>query len=163
MYVKLHHLAIAVEDSDKTTDLFENVLGLKLSHREDVPTENARVSFFPIGESSFELVQALDPDSGMARFIQKRGPGIHHVCLEVDDIQQMVTTLKARGVKFTSEAPSPGAHDAQIIFIHPKSTGGVLIELRQGPPSEHTPSTGTDNAVSGEKSGSELTGGTHAG
>jgi len=132
MYVKLHHLGIAVEDLEGARDLFQNVLGLPHSHTEEVPSEKARVSFFPVGESSLELVESSDQGSAISRYITKRGPGIHHVCLEVEDIHGMMKTLKERGVRFTSEKPGPGAHGAQVIFIHPKSAGGILIELRQG-------------------------------
>ncbi len=136
MYVKIHHLGIAVQDLDGTSDLFQNILGIPLSHTEEVPSEKARVSFFPIGESSFELVQPTDGETGLAKYLEKRGPGIHHVCLEVEDLEALMGTLKAKGVRFTTEAPTPGAHHARVAFIHPRSAGGVLIELRQGPPDE---------------------------
>lgn len=138
MYIKIHHLGIAVQDLQGTTDLFQTLLGLQLEHTEEVPSEKARVSFFPVGESSLELVQPTDPSSTLSKYMEKRGPGIHHVCLEVEDIEALMTTLKARGVKLVNEQPTPGAHGAKVAFIHPKSAGGILIELRQGPPEERT-------------------------
>ena len=136
MYIKIHHLGIAVSDLEGTTDLFQNLLGFSLEHTEEVPSEKAKVSFFPIGESSLELVQPTDDSSGLSKFLARRGPGIHHICLEVEDLTSHMEKLKARGVQFTSDGPKPGAHGAQVAFIHPKSAGGILIELRQGPPGE---------------------------
>ena len=135
MYLKIHHLGIAVADAQEAASVFQT-LGLTLEHSEEVPTEKARVSFFPVGESSLELVQPTDDSSTMAKFLASRGPGIHHLCLEVDDIHAQLEQLKARGVRLVNAAPVPGAHGAQVAFIHPKATGGVLIELRQGPASE---------------------------
>ncbi|MFM7204033.1 MAG: methylmalonyl-CoA epimerase [Myxococcota bacterium] len=136
MYVKIHHLGIAVSDLEGTTHTFESLLGLPLEHTEEVPSEKARVSFFPVGESSLELVQPTDPSSTLSKYLEKRGPGIHHVCLEVQDIRAMMETLKSRGVKLIHEQPTPGAHGAEVCFIHPKAAGGILIELRQGPQEE---------------------------
>lgn len=136
MYVKIHHLGIAVSDLEGTTHTFESLLGLPLEHTEEVPSEKARVSFFPVGESSLELVQPTDPSSTLSKYLEKRGPGIHHVCLEVQDIRAMMETLKSRGVKLINEQPTPGAHGAEVCFIHPKAAGGILIELRQGPQEE---------------------------
>jgi methylmalonyl-CoA/ethylmalonyl-CoA epimerase len=95
---------------------------------EEVPSQKARVAFLPAGDSEIELVRPTEPDTGMAKFIQEKGPGMHHVCLEVDDIEAMLADLKARGVRLINETPSllPGR---KMAFIHPKSTGGVLVEL----------------------------------
>lgn len=136
MYLKIHHLGIAVQDLQGTTEVFQTLLGLPLAHTEEVPTEKAKVSFFPVGESHLELVQPTDPSATLSKFLEKRGPGIHHVCLEVEDLPTLMETLKTRGVKLINEQPTPGAHGAQVAFIHPKSAGGILIELRQGPPEE---------------------------
>lgn len=137
MYIKIHHLGIAVQDLDGTTQLFEALLGLPRAATEEVPSEKAVVSFFPVGESSLELVKSTDESSAINKFLEKRGPGIHHLCLEVDDLEKQMADLTARGVRFTSDRPKAGAHGARVAFIHPKSAGGVLIELRQGPPEEH--------------------------
>jgi methylmalonyl-CoA epimerase len=136
MYKKIHHLGIAVQDLEGATHVFQHLLGMPLSHTEEVASEKAVVSFFPIGESSFELVQSTDESSAISRFLQKRGPGIHHVCLEVDDIAAQMAELKGKGIQFVNEHPTPGAHGALVAFIHPKAAGGVLIELRQGPQEE---------------------------
>ncbi len=137
MYVKLHHVGIAVEDLDALTSIFKDKLGLRWDHSEDVPSEHARVSFFPVGESSLELVQPTSGETGLSRFLAKRGPGLHHICLEVEDIESLMSSLKKRGVRLTSDAPVPGAHGARVTFIHPQSTGGLLIELREGAKESH--------------------------
>lgn len=138
MYLKIHHLGIAVSDADAATQVFQT-LGFHLEHAEEVPTEKAKVSFFPVGESSLELVQPTEDSSTMAKYLANRGPGIHHVCLEVEDIRAQLELLKARGIRLVNSEPVPGAHGAQVAFIHPKSAGGILIELRQGPASERAP------------------------
>ncbi len=127
---KINHVAVAVEDITKASEFWESVLGLKLDHVEEVESQHAKVAFFPCGESEVELVEPTDPESGTARFIQTRGPGIHHLCLEVDDIEKALEELKAKEVRLINET-AVVLKGRKMAFIHPKSSGGVLIELYQ--------------------------------
>ncbi len=127
---KINHVAVAVEDISQALDFWESVLGLKLDHIEDVESQHAKVAFFPCGESELELVEPTDSESGTARFIQTRGPGIHHLCLEVDDIDKALEELKAKNVRLINET-AVVMEGRKMAFIHPKSSGGVLIELYQ--------------------------------
>jgi methylmalonyl-CoA/ethylmalonyl-CoA epimerase len=127
---KINHVAVAVEDITKASEFWESVLGLKLDHVEEVENQHAKVAFFPCGESEVELVEPTDPESGTARFIQTRGPGIHHLCLEVDDIEKALEELKAKEVRLINET-AVVLEGRKMAFIHPKSSGGVLIELYQ--------------------------------
>lgn len=127
---KINHVAVAVEDITKASEFWESVLGLKLDHVEEVESQHAKVAFFPCGESEVELVEPTDPESGTARFIQTRGPGIHHLCLEVDDIEKALEELKAKEVRLINET-AVVLEGRKMAFIHPKSSGGVLIELYQ--------------------------------
>ena len=126
---RIDHIAIVVEDIEGSKNFYEEALGLNLTHLEHVEEQESLVAFFPTGGSEIELVQPTTDDSGVARYLSKRGPGIHHICLEVDDIQGMLDDLKARGVQLINETPTTGSGGKQIAFIHPKSTSGVLIEL----------------------------------
>ncbi len=131
MIKKVDHIAVAVRDVEKAAEFYEKVLGLKLDGVEEVKDMHVKVGFIPIGETRVELVQPLDPESGLAKFIEKKGEGIHHICYEVEDIDQALATCKARGAKMIDETPRRGAHHSRVGFIHPKSTGGVLTELTQ--------------------------------
>lgn len=131
MYLKISHIGIAVANLDESVRIWAEGLGLSLSSVEAVAEQKARVGFFPVGESSIELVEPTDPQSVVGRFLEKKGPGIHHLCLEVDNLPAAMADMKVRGITFTSEAPTVGAHQALVAFIHPRSTGGVLVELRQ--------------------------------
>ncbi|HOJ00405.1 MAG TPA: methylmalonyl-CoA epimerase [Anaerolineaceae bacterium] len=127
---KINHVAVAVEDITRATEFWQSVLGLKLDHVEEVESQKAKVAFFPCGESEVELVEPTDPESGTARFIQTRGAGIHHLCLEVDDIDKALEELKAKDVRLIDET-AVVLEGRKMAFIHPKSSGGVLIELYQ--------------------------------
>ena len=127
---KINHVAVAVEDLSKAAEFWESVLGLKLDHIEEAESQKAKIAFFPCGESELELVQPTDPESGTARFIQTRGPGIHHLCLEVDDIEKALEELKSKEIRLINEVPLE-MEGRKMAFLHPKSTGGVLIELYQ--------------------------------
>jgi len=126
---KINHVAIVVPDIDAALAFWRDALGMALSHVEHVPGQETRVAFLPTGDSEVELVQPTTETSGMARYMEKRGPGMHHVCLEVDDIEAMLARLKAQGVQLINEEPTVGAGGRKIAFIHPRSTGGVLVEL----------------------------------
>jgi methylmalonyl-CoA/ethylmalonyl-CoA epimerase len=127
----LAHVAIAVPDVDEAAKFYEGKLGLKLSGKESVPGRKVTVGFIEVGNTRIELVQPDSPDSPIAKFLEQRGPGLQHICLEVDDIDAEFARLKAAGVRMTDDAPRPGAHGTKVTFIHPSSTGGVLVELSQ--------------------------------
>ena len=125
---KINHVAIVVEDIDAALTFWRDQLGLPLDHVEDVPSQASRVAFLPVGEGEVELVEPTDPQSGMAKYLEKRGEGIHHLCIEVQDIEAVLADLKAKEVHLINEQPLdlPGR---RMAFIHPKSTHGVLLEL----------------------------------
>ena len=128
---RIDHIAIVVEDIESALGFWRDALGLELQHVEDVPEQKSLVAFLPVGVSEIELVRPTTDDSGVARYLQKRGPGMHHISLEVDDIEGMLAQLKAKGVRLVNETPVMGAGGMQIAFIHPESTHGVLVELYQ--------------------------------
>ena len=128
---RINHVAILVEDIDQTLNFWRGALGIELSHIDDIPSEQSKVAFLPIGDSEIELVQPTTTESGLARYLDKRGPGLHHICLEVDDIHAMLETLRAKGIQLINETPVSGADGKEYAFIHPKSTYGVLVELYQ--------------------------------
>ena len=125
---KINHVAIVVGDIDAALNFWQNALGLKLDHVEDVPSQKSVVAFIPVGDSEVELVKPTSEDSGVAKFLAERGGGMHHLCFEVDDIVGMLNQLKEKGVRLINETPQelPGR---KMAFVHPKSTGGVLVEL----------------------------------
>ncbi len=133
---RINHIAIVVEDIEQALAFWRDTLGLELSHVEDVPDQNAVVAFLPTGESEVELVKPTDPESGIARYLAKRGPGMHHICFEVDDLEGMLAHLKDQGVRLINEEPVIGTGGKKIAFIHPKSTHGVLVELYELTPEE---------------------------
>ena len=128
---RIDHIAVVVEDIAKTLAFWRDALGLELAHIEDAPEQKSQVAFLPVGGSEVELVQPTTDDSGVAKYLQKHGPGMHHICFEVDDIEGTLQQLKARGVRLINETPVPGAGGKHIAFIHPESTSGVLVELFQ--------------------------------
>lgn len=127
---KINHIAIAVPDVDAALAFWQDALGLTVDHIEDVPSQQATVVFIPVGDSEVELVKPTSGDTGVARFIAERGGGMHHLCFEVDNIEEMLAQLKEKGIRLINESPLelPGR---KMAFIHPKSTGGVLVELYQ--------------------------------
>ena len=126
----MNHVAIAVEDIQTALAFWRDALGLALDHVEDVPSQKAKVAFLPVGESEVELVQPTAKDTGTAKFLAKNGPGMHHLCFEVDDIEGMLARLKAQGVRLINEEPLE-LEGRKMAFIHPKSASGVLVELYQ--------------------------------
>ncbi len=131
MVNKIEHIGIAVKDLEKSNQLFKALLGIAPYKTEEVISESVTVSFFKTGDSKIELLQATDENSPIARFINKKGEGIHHLAFEVDDILKAMTELKNLGFELLSETPKQGADNKLICFLHPKSTNGVLIELCQ--------------------------------
>ena len=129
----LDHVAIAVKDLDRAIATYRDAFGLELAHVEEVPEQQVRAAIFGHGMGRIELICPTDAASGVARFLQKRGEGLHHLCVEVDDLEATLAGLKARGAQLIDETPRPGAGGAKVAFIHPKGAHGVLTELRQGP------------------------------
>lgn len=125
---KINHVAILVKDIEDALVFWRDKLGLPLEHIEDVPSQASKVAFLPLGESEIELVQPTDSDSSLSKALEKRGEGMHHLCIEVDDIEVMVRRLKEKEVQLINEEPLdlPGR---RMAFIHPKSANGVLVEL----------------------------------
>lgn len=128
--IRINHIGIAVADNEIAADFWSTALGLRVDHVEEVAAQKSEVTFIPVGESEIELVKAMSEDSTIAKFVSERGPGMHHICLETDDISGMLTHLKEKGIRLINETPleEPGR---LMAFIHPKSTGGVLVELYQ--------------------------------
>jgi methylmalonyl-CoA/ethylmalonyl-CoA epimerase len=136
---RIDHLAIVVPEIGEAKTFYRDALGLPLADVERVDGQEVMVAFFPVGESEIELVEPLNDTSGVARYLEKRGPGIHHICLEVDDIEATLAELKARGVELIDETPTQGSGGKKIAFVHPRSTSGVLIELYESTPIPVTP------------------------
>ena len=129
MIKRIDHIAIVVDDIEAALGFWRDTLGLDLTHVEDVPDQQAAVAFLPTGQSELELVKPTSDDSGVARFLTRRGPGIHHICFEVDDIVHTLSVLRERGVRLVDEHPRIGTGGKRIAFVHPESTHGVLVEL----------------------------------
>jgi methylmalonyl-CoA/ethylmalonyl-CoA epimerase len=131
MKATIDHIGIAVSDLGDSLAFFRDAIGLELEPAEDVPSQRVRAHFLPAGQASVELVEPTADDSPIARFVAKRGPGLHHLCLRVEDINAALAELKGKGVRLIDETPRPGAHHSLVAFIHPSSTHGVLVELKQ--------------------------------
>lgn len=129
--LKLSHIAIAGDNPEQAKALYGDILGLKFAGSELVEREGVNTHFYTIGESNIEIVEPLSADSPVGKFLEKRGPGLHHIALEVEGLDAYVEKLKAANITLLSDEPQLGAHGMRIIFIHPKSTGGVLIELSE--------------------------------
>jgi len=133
MIKRIAHVAVVVEDIEGALGFWRDALGLPLEGVEDVPEQQATVAFLPASESEVELVRPSTDASGVARFLARRGPGLHHICFEVDDLVAALAQLKAKGVRLIDETPKLGAGGQKIAFIHPDSTQGVLVELYELP------------------------------
>lgn len=131
MIKKIDHIAIAVSNLKEAAKIYEEKLGLKLSGQETLPEQGVNVGFIKIGEVRIELVEPLSSESPVAKFLAERGPGLHHICFEVDEIEKELNRLAEAGVRLIDTKPRPGAHNTKIGFIHPKATDGVLIEFCQ--------------------------------
>ena len=126
---RIDHIAILVDDLDATLRFWRDALGMEMTHLKDIPAEAAQIAFLPTGSSEIELVKPTTSDSGLAKYLEKRGPGVHHVCLEVDDLPGMLAQLKAKGIRLINEEPKVSADGKKYAFIHPKSANGVMVEL----------------------------------
>ena len=131
MIVGLDHIAVAVPDLAEAIRRFTEDLGLPLAGTEDVPSAQTRTAFLPLPATRIELVHPLDGRGPIQTFLEKRGGGLHHLCFRTDDLDGDVARLKAKGYRFTTDGPTPGAHGTRVIFVHPKSFGGVLVELAE--------------------------------
>ena len=126
---RIDHIAVLIDDMEGGLAFWRDALGMELGGVQDLPAEMAQIAFLPTGGSEIELVRPTSSDSGLARYLEKRGPGMHHVCLEVDDIHGMLAQLKEKGVQLINEEPRSGADGRKYAFIHPKSANGVMVEL----------------------------------
>lgn len=128
---RINHVAIVVDDMEQSLSFWRDALGIELHELRDVPAEKSQVAFLPVAGAEIELVKPTSDDSGLAKYLAKRGPGMHHVCLEVDDIDGIMAQLKARGIRLINEEPRTAADGKRYAFIHPESTSGALVELYQ--------------------------------
>ena len=131
MILRVEHIGIAIKDATKAEDLFNKLLGTGCYKREGVESEGVNTFFYRTGETKIELLEATREDSAIAKFIENKGEGIHHIAFEVDDLEAEIARLKAEGFTVLNEVPKNGADNKRIAFLHPKSTNGVLIELCQ--------------------------------
>lgn len=129
MLKKVHHIGIAVKDLDAAVKVLESGLGVQVAHTEEVESQKVKVAFVPVGESRLELLQPTSDDSPVAKFLETRGEGFHHMAFETDDIEAALANAQENGLRLIDSSPRPGAHGTRVAFIHPKSTFGVLIEL----------------------------------
>jgi methylmalonyl-CoA/ethylmalonyl-CoA epimerase len=131
MRVTLDHVGIAVGDLAEALAFYRDALGLEVEAPEEVASQRVRARFVPLGEAAIELLEATSPDSPVKKYLDRRGPGLHHVTFRVEDIRAALAELKARGVRLVDETPRPGAHGSLVAFIHPSAAHGVLVELLQ--------------------------------
>jgi methylmalonyl-CoA/ethylmalonyl-CoA epimerase len=134
---RIDHVAIVVEDIEAALRFWRDSLGLELDHIEDVPEQKSTVAFLPSGGSEVELVKPTAEDTGVSRYLQKHGPGMHHICFEVGNIEEALAQLKSKGVRLINETPMTGSGGKKIAFIHPESSQGVLVELYELSPEGH--------------------------
>ena len=129
--IGIEHVGIAVNDLDTTSSFWERALGLPHTDTEDVKSEGVRTKIFDTGKGKIELLKSINNNSPIRKFLEKRGPGIHHICLQVENINIAINELKDLNIQVLSEEPKVGAEGYKIFFVHPKSTGGVLVELAE--------------------------------
>jgi methylmalonyl-CoA/ethylmalonyl-CoA epimerase len=130
----LDHVGIAVADIEQALVFYRDALGLEIGEAEDVPSQHVRAHFVAAGGAALELLEATSPESPIAKYVARRGPGLHHITLHVDDVAEVLARLDARGVKLIDRQPRPGAHGSLVAFVHPSSAHGVLVELKQAAP-----------------------------
>ena len=129
--LKIDHLGIAVNSIDESTNFWKDILGLEFEGAETVEEQKVTTAFFPVGDSEVELLESTSPDGPVAKYIEKKGQGMQHIAFRVEDIEEALAELKEKGVKLIDQVPRIGAGGAKIAFLHPKATGGVLVELCQ--------------------------------
>ena len=128
---QINHVAVVVQDMQKALLFWRDALGMEMHELREVPAEKSQVAFLPLPGSEVELVRPTTEDSGIAKYLAKRGPGMHHLCLEVDDIEGMLSELKSKGIRLINEEPRTASDGKRYAFVHPESTSGVLVELYQ--------------------------------
>lgn len=133
MLKKIDHIGIAVADLEAAIKKYAEITGQPAAHKEIVPEHKVATAFFPIGETRLELLKGIDPDSSISKFVDKRGEGFHHICFEVENLDSAKQVLLQQGLQFIENASEQGAGGSKIAFIHPKSTGGILMELVEYP------------------------------
>ena len=131
MIGKIDHLGMAVRSLDEGLALWGDLLGLEPAGAETVEGQGVRTAFLNVGETRLELLEPTGPDTPVGRFLHKRGPGFHHICFVVEDIEAAISRLQSRGMRLVDEQPRHGAQGSKVAFLHPGSTGGVLVELKQ--------------------------------
>ncbi len=134
---RIEHVAIATDDLQEVMEMFENKLGLKLEYQEDFPQYKTQIAMYPVGETYLEILQGTAESSDVSKWIERRGQGLYHICLEVEDIDGALAELKGKGVAFLSEEPKRGHGNSRVIFLDPESTSGLLIELAELPAEAH--------------------------
>ncbi len=130
--LKIDHIGIAVKNVEERLKLYKDLLGLEVQHVEELPERGLKVYFIKVGESRFELLEEISDGSEIHSFLEKRGEGFHHIALRVEGIEEFIEKAKQLGIKPLSDEPKPGAHGTKVVFLHPKTTGGLLIELVEG-------------------------------
>jgi methylmalonyl-CoA epimerase len=130
MIKNLHHIAIAVKNLEEALSVWESVFGLKPSRVEEVPDQGVKAALIPVGQCEIELLEPIDPNGGVAKFIERKGEGIHHICIEVDDTDEELKSLADKGVELIDKVGRKGLA-GRVGFLHPRATGGVLVELAQ--------------------------------
>ena len=142
MITKVDHIGVAVENLDEALKLYQEGLGIQPSALEEVADQGVRIAFLPVGDTEIELLEPTSPDSPVARFLARRGEGLHHICLEVNDLEAALKRLKAQGIRLIDETPRDGGLGKRIAFVHPHGLHGVLLELSQRSdlePEDHSP------------------------
>jgi len=134
LFKKIDHIGVAVNNLEESLHIFKDVLGMKCSGEEEVKEQNVKVAFLPVGESEIELLESTSPDGNIAKYIEKKGEGIHHIAFEVEDLDVMLKNLQEKGARLIDKEPRYGAGGARIAFLHPKSTNGILVELCEHKP-----------------------------
>jgi methylmalonyl-CoA epimerase len=127
--IRINHIGLATASIDEALRVFSDGLGLKMDDTQDVPGDAVRATFARIGESRFEFLEPVGEEGPLQKFLEKRGPGIHHICLEVEDLPGMLDRLREHNVELIDQEPRPGAHGTLVAFVHPKAANGVLVEL----------------------------------
>ncbi|MCD6163272.1 MAG: methylmalonyl-CoA epimerase [candidate division Zixibacteria bacterium] len=131
--LNIDHIGIAVKQISDSMEFYSSALGLKLGGTEEVPERHLKVGFIEIGSTRIELIESTSDESAIAKYIEKKGGGLHHICLSVDNIVEALTHMKNKGFKLIDNEPKDGAEGSKVAFVHPKSAGGVLIELKELP------------------------------
>ena len=136
--IRINHIGLATASIDEALRVFSDGLGLKMDDTHDVPSDAVRATFAPVGESRFEFLEPVGEQGPLQKFLDKRGPGIHHICLEVEDLAGMLDRLRANNVELIDQEPRPGAHGTMVAFVHPKAANGVLVELVESTSLQHS-------------------------